>query len=403
MPWRRWPPNATTTKCWASSAPPRTRQIADAYRKLAHQVPPRHATRATRRPSSSSRRRPRPSRCSAIREKRARYDRYGHAGLRRRRRAALPRRQRHLRRLRRHLRRRRCSATCSAAAARRRRAARAPTSAATSTLDLHRGRPRRRRRPSSSSGTRRARPAAASGAKPGTQPRDVPLLRRPRPGRAVDRHLLACRRPAPPATAPGRSIKRSLPALPRQRATCCKQVTREVQIPAGVDDETRRAAAGRRRAEPQRRPAAAIATASSRVTRASAVPARRAAPDLPGADHLLAGGAGRDARSADARRPRGADDSRRHADRARCSRCAAAACPTRAAAARGDLLVQVHFEVPKKLTPRQEELLRELAEEEQANVSPHRKRFFEKLRKYFVPEETTPQHDTPSQPRPDTT
>jgi molecular chaperone DnaJ len=53
----------------------------------------------------------------------------------------------------------------------------------------------------------------------------------------------------------------------------------------------------------------------------------------------------------------------------------------------GDLLVQVSLEVPKTLTPRQEELLRELAEEEQANVSAHRKSFFEKLKDYFMPAE----------------
>lgn len=55
--------------------------------------------------------------------------------------------------------------------------------------------------------------------------------------------------------------------------------------------------------------------------------------------------------------------------------------------ARGDLLVQVHLEVPKTLTPRQETLLRELAEEEQKNVSPQHKSFFDKLRDYFVAEE----------------
>ncbi|HWB13669.1 MAG TPA: molecular chaperone DnaJ [Pirellulales bacterium] len=53
----------------------------------------------------------------------------------------------------------------------------------------------------------------------------------------------------------------------------------------------------------------------------------------------------------------------------------------------GDLLVQVSLEVPKTLTPRQEELLRELAEEEQTNVSAHRKSFFEKLKDYFIPAE----------------
>jgi molecular chaperone DnaJ len=54
----------------------------------------------------------------------------------------------------------------------------------------------------------------------------------------------------------------------------------------------------------------------------------------------------------------------------------------------GDLLVQTNIEVPKNLTPRQEELLRELADLEHANVSPHRRSFFEKLKDYFVSEET---------------
>jgi molecular chaperone DnaJ len=53
----------------------------------------------------------------------------------------------------------------------------------------------------------------------------------------------------------------------------------------------------------------------------------------------------------------------------------------------GDLLVQTYIEVPKKLSKRQEELLRELAEVEQAQVSPHRKSFFEKLRDYFTTDE----------------
>jgi molecular chaperone DnaJ len=54
----------------------------------------------------------------------------------------------------------------------------------------------------------------------------------------------------------------------------------------------------------------------------------------------------------------------------------------------GDLLVQVELEIPKKLTERQEQLLRELAAEEHANVSPQRKTFFEKLKEYFVPEDS---------------
>lgn len=54
---------------------------------------------------------------------------------------------------------------------------------------------------------------------------------------------------------------------------------------------------------------------------------------------------------------------------------------------KGDLLVQIHVEIPRKLTPRLEELLRELAEIEQKNVSAHRKSFLEKLKDYFAPSE----------------
>jgi molecular chaperone DnaJ len=53
---------------------------------------------------------------------------------------------------------------------------------------------------------------------------------------------------------------------------------------------------------------------------------------------------------------------------------------------RGDELIEVVVEIPKKLTPRQEELLRELAELEHDDVHPRRKSFFEKLRDYFTEE-----------------
>ena len=54
---------------------------------------------------------------------------------------------------------------------------------------------------------------------------------------------------------------------------------------------------------------------------------------------------------------------------------------------KGDLLIQVDLEVPETITEQQEKLLRELAETEQANVSSHRKGFFEKLYGYFVPQD----------------
>ncbi|MBL6910966.1 MAG: molecular chaperone DnaJ [Pirellulales bacterium] len=52
----------------------------------------------------------------------------------------------------------------------------------------------------------------------------------------------------------------------------------------------------------------------------------------------------------------------------------------------GDLNVHIHVEVPKKLSDRAEELLRELAEEEQADVSPKRSNFLTRLAEYFTPE-----------------
>lgn len=51
---------------------------------------------------------------------------------------------------------------------------------------------------------------------------------------------------------------------------------------------------------------------------------------------------------------------------------------------RGDQLVQVYVEVPKRLSPRQEQLLRELAKLEDVDVPPQRKSFLEKLKKYFT-------------------
>jgi molecular chaperone DnaJ len=50
---------------------------------------------------------------------------------------------------------------------------------------------------------------------------------------------------------------------------------------------------------------------------------------------------------------------------------------------RGDLHVQVYVEVPKTLTPEHEATLRTLAEIENAHVSPTRKGFFEKLKELF--------------------
>lgn len=49
----------------------------------------------------------------------------------------------------------------------------------------------------------------------------------------------------------------------------------------------------------------------------------------------------------------------------------------------GDLLVQVSIEVPKKLSREEQELLRKLAELENTNVAPERKSFFGKVKDYL--------------------
>ena len=49
----------------------------------------------------------------------------------------------------------------------------------------------------------------------------------------------------------------------------------------------------------------------------------------------------------------------------------------------GNMLVHVVVETPTKLTPGQEELLREFAESEHKNVTPKRKSFFQKVKKLF--------------------
>lgn len=50
---------------------------------------------------------------------------------------------------------------------------------------------------------------------------------------------------------------------------------------------------------------------------------------------------------------------------------------------RGDLLVQTFVEIPKKVGAQQEELLRQLAELEEEQVTPHRKSFLDRVWDYF--------------------
>jgi molecular chaperone DnaJ len=56
--------------------------------------------------------------------------------------------------------------------------------------------------------------------------------------------------------------------------------------------------------------------------------------------------------------------------------------PALRSSARGDLLVEILVEVPDVLSPRHEELLRELAEVEGASVSARRKSFLDRIKNY---------------------
>ncbi len=60
--------------------------------------------------------------------------------------------------------------------------------------------------------------------------------------------------------------------------------------------------------------------------------------------------------------------------------------PTLRGGRHGDLHVETKIEVPKKLSERQEKLLRELAEIEHTEVTPHRKSFIEKIKDIFTGE-----------------
>lgn len=53
----------------------------------------------------------------------------------------------------------------------------------------------------------------------------------------------------------------------------------------------------------------------------------------------------------------------------------------------GDLFVQIQLEVPKKVSPEEEDLLRQLADLNHADVTPQRKSFFDKLKEYFIGQE----------------
>ena len=161
-----------------------------------------------------------------------------------------------------------------------------------------------------------------------------------------------------------------------------RKIKREVQIPAGIDDQMRIRLPGEGDPEPQRRPARRLLLLYHGEG-SSAVSARGRASRRADADYVYPGG------------PLGAKIevptlSGPHelkvpagTQSGEVFRLRGQGMPSPRGRSVGDLHVQVNVEVPKTLSPTQEELLRQLAEQEHVEVSPHRRSFFDKVREYF--------------------
>jgi molecular chaperone DnaJ len=162
-----------------------------------------------------------------------------------------------------------------------------------------------------------------------------------------------------------------------------KKITRKVDIPAGVDDRSRLRLAGEGEPSPNGGPpgdcyclihVADHALFHRRghdlicqvpISYSQAVlGAMIEAPTLDGPEPLKIP-PGTQNGAAFAVRGRGMPDIRSHA--------------------RGDLIVNVHVEVPQVISPEHETVLRQLAEIEKTHVTPIRKSFFEKLKELFQP------------------
>ena len=189
-------------RCWESIAPPATGQIAEAYRKLALQY---HPDRNPGDEEAVARFKEAAEAFEVLShpDKRAAYDRYGHAGLEGGGAPQFHDIERHLRRLRRYPRRRASSAISSASAAAAAAARKGADIRCDVELDLL----------EAAHGTakivqfqrhEKCDTCGGSGAKPGTKPEGLLLLRRPRARSCNPPASSPCKPPAPPATAAAR-------------------------------------------------------------------------------------------------------------------------------------------------------------------------------------------------------
>ncbi len=160
-----------------------------------------------------------------------------------------------------------------------------------------------------------------------------------------------------------------------------RQVTREVKVPAGVDTHTRLRLAGEGEPSPGGGPPGDcyvfITVAEDPLFRRDG---QHLICQVPIAYAQAALGAAIEVPTLDGRRELSIPPGTQNGE---VFKMAGLGMPIPRRRGRGDLLVQVFVEVPRKLSPEHERILRELAEVENAHVSPQRKSFFSKLKDYF--------------------
>lgn len=220
---------------------------------------------------------------------------------------------------------------------------------------------------------------SGSGARPGTQPEKCRYCGGH--GRVVQSAgLFSLQTTCPACHGRGTVINDPCPDC-RGKGLIAREVTREIKIPVGVDNGTRLRLAGEGEASPEGGPPGdcycfirvredALFQRDGRhlICRIpihyaqAALGATIDVPTLDGPQELTIPAG---SQSGDVFRMRG------HG------------MPEPRVRGRGDLIVQVYIEVPKKLNAAHEQILRELAEVENTHVSPERKSFFSKVKEYF--------------------
>jgi molecular chaperone DnaJ len=226
---------------------------------------------------------------------------------------------------------------------------------------------------------------SGSGAKPGTRPEKCSYCGGS--GRVVQASgFFSLQTPCPACHGSGKVVREHCPGC-RGQGFVLRRVSRKIEIPPGVDNGTRLRISGEGEPSPAGGPNGdcycliqvkehslfhrdgrdLVCQVPISYSQA-ALGARIKVPTLNGAEHVDVP-AGTQPGEVFTLRGRGMPDVRYRG--------------------RGDLHVQVTVEVPKRLSERHEQLLRDLAEIESSEVSPKRKSFFEKIKDLFHAEEST--------------